>query len=62
MKTVKIRKETRRELTKIKGKITARTGKETTFDEAIMGLIKIAEGTEGFKRRGLLKVEFHREP
>jgi len=40
MKTLKIKEETHLELTKVKGQITARTGSEATYDDAILELIK----------------------
>ncbi len=44
MKTVRITDETHEELTKMMGEIMARKGKQTTYDETIMELIKIARG------------------
>jgi hypothetical protein len=40
LKTLKIRVQTHEELTKIKGMLMQKTGKETTYDDAIMWLIK----------------------
>ena len=40
MKTLKINDTTHTELTKIKGLITSKTGKETTYDDAILWLIQ----------------------
>jgi len=39
MKTLKITEQTHQELTRIKGAVTQKTGKETTYDEAIQELI-----------------------
>jgi hypothetical protein len=41
LKTLKIAELTHQELTKVKGSITARTGKDATYDEAILELIKL---------------------
>jgi len=43
LKTLKIKLETHEALTKIKGKLMAETGKEVTYDDAIMWLIKTVE-------------------
>jgi len=43
MKTLKIREETHRELTKFKGQLTAKTGKEASYDDAIAELLRIAK-------------------
>jgi hypothetical protein len=40
MKTLKINDTTHTELTKVKGLLTSKTGKEATFDDAILWLIK----------------------
>lgn len=40
LKTLKIQESTHTELTKIKGKITSETGKDATYDDAIMELIE----------------------
>lgn len=40
MKTLKINDATHTELVKVKGLLTSKTGKETTFDEAILWLIQ----------------------
>jgi hypothetical protein len=39
LKTLKITEVTHQELTKVKGSVTAKTGKETTYDDAILELI-----------------------
>jgi hypothetical protein len=41
MKTLKITEQTHQELTRIKGAVTQKTGKETTYDEAIQELITV---------------------
>jgi len=43
LKTLKIKLETHEALTKVKGKLMAETGKEVTYDDAIMWLIKTVE-------------------
>jgi len=43
LKTLKIKVETHEALTKVKGKLMAETGKEVTYDDAIMWLIKTVE-------------------
>ena len=40
LKTLKIQETTHKELTKVKGAITSETGIDTTYDEAIMSLIR----------------------
>lgn len=40
MKIIKVNDATHRELTKVKGLLTSKTGKEATFDEAILWLIQ----------------------
>lgn len=40
MKTLKINDTTHTELTKVKGLLTSKTGKEATFDDAILWLIQ----------------------
>jgi hypothetical protein len=40
LKIIKIKDETHTELIKIKGLVTSKTGKEATFDDAILWLIK----------------------
>ena len=40
MKIVKLNDTTHVELTKVKGMLTAKTGKESTFDDAILWLIQ----------------------
>ncbi len=40
IKTLKITEATHQELTKVKGAITAKTGKDATYDDAILELIK----------------------
>ena len=40
MKIVKLKDETHRELTKVKGLLTSKTGKDATYDDAIMWLIQ----------------------
>ncbi len=44
MKTIRISDQTHEELTKMMGEIIARKGKQTTYDETIMELIKTARG------------------
>lgn len=39
LKTLKIQETTHKELTKVKGAITSETGKESTYDGAIIELI-----------------------
>jgi hypothetical protein len=39
LKTLKITEATHQELTKVKGSITAKTGKDATYDDAILELI-----------------------
>jgi len=41
LKTLKITEATHQELTKVKGSITAETGKDATYDDAILELIKV---------------------
>jgi hypothetical protein len=43
MKMLKITEETHTELTKIKGQLTANTGKAATYDDAILYLIQTAK-------------------
>jgi hypothetical protein len=40
LKTLKIQETTHKELTKVKGAITSETGKDATYDDAILELIK----------------------
>lgn len=40
LKTLKIKVETHEELTKIKGMLMQKTGKEVTYDDTIMWLIE----------------------
>ncbi len=40
MKIIKIKDGTHTELIKVKGQLTAQTGKEATFDDAILWLIQ----------------------
>lgn len=40
MKIVKLKDETHRELTKVKGLLMSKTGKDATYDDAIMWLIQ----------------------
>jgi hypothetical protein len=41
LKTLKINESTHQELTKVKGSITAKTGKDATYDDAILELIRV---------------------
>jgi hypothetical protein len=43
VKTLKIEEETHRELTKFKGTLLTKLGKDVTYDETIMELLKIAK-------------------
>jgi hypothetical protein len=43
MKMLKITEETHTELTKVKGQLTANTGKVATYDDAILYLIQTAK-------------------
>ena len=47
IKTLRIAEATHQELTKVKGSITAKTGKEATYDDAILELIRIWKSQKG---------------